>query len=364
MQPKDLILSARNGEPIMYLKEDELVGIYLLTQDNNEFNKQEACEILAGIGIYDLPEPNKKTSKYSGKSLFSMILPDSLDLEYKDKNNEIKIKKGIVTSNNIITEKIVNDVLITEIFKTYGSDDAAKFLTQASKLSLIIAYKQGISIGIGDYYIHGIETEKQAIIQEVEQKAEQLWYNYKNKKLEPLPGYSLKETYNTTNILELSMARNVAANSIKKYLNSSNDAYLMIQAKARGNIFNFIQTSLFLGQQAVRGKAPSRGYNKRLLPYFKKSDNNIMAKGFVKSGYSDGLNLIEYFEHSMGARDSAMSKSLVTAVSGYMQRRLINALQDLYIDENLAVKDASGSLIQTEYGGDSIDPMYEKLEEK
>lgn len=364
MQPKDLILSARNGEPIMYLKEDELVGIYLLTQDNTEFDKQEAGEILSGINIYDLPEPNKKTGKYNGKSLFSMILPDSLDIEYKDKSNEIKIKKGIVTSSNIITEKIVNGVLITEIFKTYGSDEAARFLTQASKLSLIIAYKQGISIGIGDYYIKGLETEKQSIIKEVEQKAEQLWYNYKNRKLEPLPGYSLKETYNTTNILELSMARNVAANSIKKYLNSSNDAYLMIQAKARGNIFNFIQTSLFLGQQAVRGKAPSRGYNKRLLPYFKKSDNNIMAKGFVKSGYSDGLNLIEYFEHSMGARDSAMSKSLVTAVSGYMQRRLINALQDLYIDENLAVKDASGSLIQTEYGGDSIDPMYEKLEEK
>ncbi len=364
MRPQDLILSARNGEPIMYLKEDELVGIYLLTREDTNFNKQEASEIMANIGLYDLPEINKKTKKYSGKSLFSMILPNTLNLEYKDNGNNIKIKNGIITSTDILSEEIVNKVLITQIFKDFGSDKAMDFLTYASKLSLIIAYKQGISIGISDYYIEDIEKAKQLLIKDIEEKASILLNNYKTKKLEPLPGYNLKETYNTTNILELSTARNIAANTIEKYLDSNNNAYLMIQAKARGNIFNFVQTSLFLGQQAVRGKAPSRGYNKRLLPYFKRSDNSISAKGFIKSSYSDGLNIIEYFQHSMGARDSAMSKSLVTAISGYMQRRLINALQDLYVDENLAVKDASGSLIQTEYGGDSIDPMYEQLVDK
>lgn len=364
MRPKDLILSARNGEPIMYLKEDELVGIYLLTREDTNFNKQEASEIMASIGVYNLPEMDKKTKRYSGKSLFSMVLPNTLNLDYKDKNNNIKIKNGIITSTDILSEKIVNEVLITQIFKDFGPDEAMNFLTFASKLSLIIAYKEGISIGISDYYIADIEIAKQSLIKDIEEKASILLNNYKTKKLEPLPGYNLRETYNTTNILELSVARNVAANTIEKYLDSKNNAYLMIQAKARGNIFNFVQTSLFLGQQAVRGKAPSRGYNKRLLPYFNKSDDSISAKGFIKSSYSDGLNIIEYFQHSMGARDSAMSKSLVTAISGYMQRRLINALQDLYVDENLAVKDASGSLIQTEYGGDSIDPMYEQLVDK
>jgi len=364
MRPQDLILSARNGEPIMYLKEDELVGIYLLTREDTNFNKQEASEIMADIGIYDLPEINKKTKKYTGKSLFSMVLPNTLNLEYKDDKNNIKIKNGIITSTDILSEKIVNEVLITQIFKDFGSGEAMNFLTFASKLSLIITYKQGISIGISDYYITDIENAKKSLIKDIEEKASILLDKYKTKKLELLPGYNLKETYNTTNILELSVARNIAANTIEKYLDSNNNAYLMIKAKARGNIFNFVQTSLFLGQQAVRGKAPSRGYNKRLLPYFKKSDDSISAKGFIKSSYSDGLNIIEYFQHSMGARDSAMSKSLVTAISGYMQRRLINALQDLYVDENLAVKDASGSLIQTEYGGDSIDPMYEQLVDK
>jgi DNA-directed RNA polymerase subunit A' len=65
--------------------------------------------------------------------------------------------------------------------------------------------------------------------------------------------------------------------------------------------------------------------------------------------------------HAMGARDSAMTKSLVTAVSGYLQRRLINAMQDFYVEKNLSVKDASGALIQTIYGGDGIDPTKEQI---
>ncbi len=363
MQPKDLILSARNGEPIMYLKEDELVGIYLLTQDNAMFTKQEASKILSSIGIYEFPEPDKKTGKFSGKSIFSMILPKTMNFEYKHGNEEITIKNGKIISNGIVTEKIVNEQLIIHIFSNYGSSEAMNFLSNASKISLITAYQYGISIGISDYYISNIIQEKEKILHETEEKAKQLLENYKAKNLEPLPGYNLKETYNSTNIIELSMVRNIAANSLKKHLTPDNDAYLMVLANARGNIFNFVQTSLFLGQQAVRGKAPSRGYRKRILPYFRKSDESIVSKGFIKSSYSDGLKLIEYYMHAMGARDSAMNKSLVTAVSGYMQRRLVNALQDIYVDNNLSVKDASGSLIQTQYGGDSIDPMYENLTE-
>jgi DNA-directed RNA polymerase beta' subunit len=67
------------------------------------------------------------------------------------------------------------------------------------------------------------------------------------------------------------------------------------------------------------------------------------------------------YMHAMGSRDSSMTKSLVTAVSGYLQRRFINALQDFYVETNLSVKDASGALIQTIYGGDGIDPTMEMV---
>ena len=98
-----------------------------------------------------------------------------------------------------------------------------------------------------------------------------------------------------------------------------------------------------------------------MLPYFRRGDPNPSAKGFIKSSFSDGLSPTEFYMHAMGARDSSMTKSLVTAVSGYLQRRLINAMQDFYADKNGAVKDASGALIQTIYGGDGIDPIRERV---
>ncbi len=60
----------------------------------------------------------------------------------------------------------------------------------------------------------------------------------------------------------------------------------------------------------------------------------------------------------MGSRDSAATKSLVTAVSGYMYRRLVNALMDFYVSNDKTVRDANYALIQPIYGGDGVDPMY------
>ena len=147
------------------------------------------------------------------------------------------------------------------------------------------------------------------------------------------PGYTRKETLELETMAQLEEARTIANRALSKSIGTDNNAMLMASVKARGNILNFVQTSMFLGQQAVRGKRPSRGYSGRILPYFTRNNKTPEAKGFVKSSFFDGLKPKEFFMHAMGSRDSAMSKSLVTAQSGYLQRRLINAMQDFYIDE-------------------------------
>ncbi len=77
----------------------------------------------------------------------------------------------------------------------------------------------------------------------------------------------------------------------------------------------------------------------------------------------DGLEVDEFFHHAMAGRESIVNKSIRTAKSGYMQRRLINALQDLVVHEDLSVRDARGSVIQFIYGGDGKDPMYASVVE-
>ncbi|MEM3827580.1 MAG: hypothetical protein QXR58_03215, partial [Candidatus Micrarchaeaceae archaeon] len=71
--------------------------------------------------------------------------------------------------------------------------------------------------------------------------------------------------------------------------------------------------------------------------------------------------MVEFYMHGMGSRDSSVSKQLIVPVSGYMYRRVLNAVQDFYVDTNLRVRDASGALIQTIYGGDAIDPTKELI---
>ncbi|MDE1871593.1 MAG: DNA-directed RNA polymerase subunit A' [Candidatus Micrarchaeota archaeon] len=363
MQPKDLILSPRDGKPIMSIEEDELIGMYFLTRDGSVFSKDEACLLLATVGIYELPKPDRK-GMYSGKAIFSMLLPEDMEFEGKSKGNTLVIKKGEITEG-MISEGFVGESdgsLILRIFERYGPDFTTEFLLRMAKMSVRVTASMGTTVSIRNYYnSEQVNKDLTSIINDVEGKASELVQKYKEKKLDSLPGYTRKETLEMEIMAELEGARTMAAKVLNKNIGPDNSTMLMAMVKARGNILQFVQTSMLLGQQAVRGKRPSRGYAGRVLPYFRRNDREPSAKGFVTSSFSTGLKPTEFFMHAMGSRDSAMSKSLVIAQSGYLQRRLVNAMQDFYVDENLSVKDASGSLIQTIYGGDGIDPTKERL---
>jgi len=363
MQPKDLILSPRDGKPIMAIEEDELIGMFYLTREGATFSKDEACLLLATVGIYELPKPEKK-GVYSGKDIFSKLLPEDLDFEGKSGNQTLVIKKGKIVEG-MVSESFVgesNGSLILKIFEDYGPDFTTDFLLNMAKMSVRVTAFSGTTVSIRNYYNSDqINKELGKIVEDVQGKAQSLVKKYNEKKLDSLPGYTMRETLEMEVMAELEGARTMAAKALNKNIGPENSTMLMAMVKARGNIMQFVQTSMLLGQQAVRGKRPSRGYSGRVLPYFKRNDKTPEAKGFVTSSFSTGLKPIEFFMHAMGSRDSAMSKSLVIAQSGYLQRRLVNAMQDFYVDENASVKDASGSLIETIYGGDGIDPTKEKL---
>jgi DNA-directed RNA polymerase subunit A' len=366
MQPKDMILGPRDGKPVMFIEEDEIIGMYLLTKEDALFTKDDACSLLSNCEVYELPKPDRK-GMYTGKSIFSMLLPKDLNFVSKIGNQSITIKNGQLVDgtvqNNFVGEG--NGTLILKIFEDYGPDATTEFLLRMAKLSVRVAAIMGVTISVKDYYNSDtINKDLARIVTDVETKATELAQKYKDKKLDSLPGYTRRETLEMEVMAGLEGARTMAEQVLKKNISpDTNNTQLMASVKARGNILNFVQISMLLGQQAVRGKRPSRGYNGRVLPYFRRNDKNPVSKGFVKSSFFNGLQPIEFFMHAMGSRDSAMSKSLVIAQSGYLQRRLVNAMQDFYVDENLSVKDASGSLIQTIYGGDGIDPTKERIEE-
>jgi len=130
----------------------------------------------------------------------------------------------------------------------------------------------------------------------------------------------------------------------------------MTRTGARGSSLNIGQMSACVGQQAVRGKRIMRGYVGRALPHFEPGDPSPKARGFVYSSYQKGLDSVEFFFHAMGGREGLVDTAVRTQQSGYMQRRLINALEHLRLEYDGTVRNSAGDIIQLKYGEDGVDP--------
>jgi len=142
---------------------------------------------------------------------------------------------------------------------------------------------------------------------------------------------------------------------VDRYINKSSEAYLMAKTGARGSLTNIVQMVATLGQQTIRGERIKRGYRTRTLPHFPVGDIGPFSGGFVSSSFIKGLTPVEYFFHAAGGRDGLIDTAVRTAQSGYMQRRIINALQDAYVAYDGTVRYGSGLLLQPLYGDDGTD---------
>jgi len=381
------IISPRNGNAIIKGHEDHVSGAYFLTHKNAEFDKREAAQILALVNIFKLPKPDLGKN-FSGKLLFSQILPKKLNAEFitklckrndckyydgktkgcsaKDKcpfDSYVKIVDGKLVSGNI-EKNAMENVLIEKLFRI-SPEDARKFIDRVTVMSLHVITKHGFSVDYEDYKVS--EKAVDSIIEVINKSKREvkvLVLKYKNKTLERLPGRSLKETMEEKVMVVLSESRSKCEKIIEDDLGMENTAILMAKIGARGSLLNVIQMGGLLGQQAVRGKRISRGYMQRPLHHFKRGDFGADARGFVTSSFTEGLDPREFFMHAMGGRESLVNTAIRTARSGYMQRRLINALQDFVVNSDLSVKDASKNIIQFVYGGDGVDPMKRKWVEE
>jgi DNA-directed RNA polymerase subunit A' len=371
MKVHNQILSPRHGQAIIKFHEDYISGCWFLTREESEYTKDEACYLLAIGGITKLPAPDRK-DKWSGKLIFSMFLPKSLscviNAKFKRKKPDgsdhpdslVVIKDGILVQG-AIDNKALGEIL-ERIIYLEGFDAAKEFLDRVGKISLHAITMHGLSVSLANYSL-----SKEALAQinklqdNLKRETESLIVKYKNKTLEPIPGRTLKESLEEKIMQLTSLTRDLSGQIVEKNLGTDNSSIIMASIGARGSLLNAIQMASMVGQQAIRNKRPSRGYRQRLLPHFKKGDRGVLAKGFVASSFKKGLTPTEFFQHSMGGRESLVNTAIRTARSGYMQRRLINALQDMIVRADYSVRDSGGKIIQFTYGGDAIDPMFSKI---
>ena len=121
---------------------------------------------------------------------------------------------------------------------------------------------------------------------------------------------------------------------------------------------NISQIMACVGQQNVDGKRIPFGFNRRSLPHFSKDDFGPESKGFVSNCYVSGLTPQEFYFHAMGGREGLIDTACKTAETGYIQRRLIKAMEDVQVKYDATVRTSKDLLIQFIYGEDGLDATY------
>jgi len=139
----------------------------------------------------------------------------------------------------------------------------------------------------------------------------------------------------------LNEARDKAGDFAYKNLAASNKIQNMVKAGSKGTYLNISQIMGCVGQQNVEGKRIGFGFNNRSLPHFAKFDYGPMSKGFVESNYITGLGAEEFFFHAMGGREGLIDTAVKTSETGYIQRRLVKALEDVMVKYDGTVRNCS-----------------------
>ena len=367
---KEQLHSPRFGGPIIGCIHDHITGTYLLTKKDSEFDRKAAASILGASGII----LDSKAKSFTGKELFSYLLPKDMNLEFKAKfclkcdtclNEKCKYDAYVKIVNGKLTTGVIDDravgafsgKIIDYLIVHYGAERTAQFLNQITPVALQMVMLTGVTNGLDEEDLPAKALDEiNDTMGKMESKVNGVIRDFQQGKLSEMPGRTLDETLEQKIMATVNRGRDLAGRISESYLNETNQIAVMARTGARGNILNITQMSACLGQQAVRGQRIQRGYRTRTLSHFKEGDLGTKAHGFVRSSYKTGLGPTEFFFHAMGGRESLTDTAMRTPKSGYLQRRLINATQDLKLEYDGTVRDNSGVIIQFKYGEDGIDP--------
>src|SRR6267154_2875379 len=123
-----------------------------------------------------------------------------------------------------------------------------------------------------------------------------------------------------------------------------------------GSVINVSQMVACVGQQIISGHRVPDGFQDRSLPHFPKKSREPPSKGFVRNSFYTGLTATEFLFHAISGREGLVDTAVKTAETGYMQRRLMKALEDLTTQYDLSVRNSTGGVVQFRYGDDGLDP--------
>lgn len=352
MMSTNNILSPASGEPIIVPSQDVVLGLYYLTrerinakgegkifassQEAQNFYEDDMIDIHAKIKVRMPADPSEHSLGYQlvettvGRVILSDILPKGMPFSH---------------INKPMTKKAISKVL-DNCYRNHGVKETVIFADQLMYTGFKYATRAGASIGIEDMQI---PEDKASIIELADQEVREIESQFRSGLVTNGERYNkvIDIWSRTTEMVAKSMMANIATddvvdkNGVTVKQDSFNPVFMMADSGARGSAAQIKQLAGMRGLMS----AP---------------DGSIIETP-ITANFREGLNVIQYFISTHGARKGLADTALKTANSGYLTRRLVDVAQDVVITE-LDCGTENGVLMQPLIeGGDIVEPLHERV---
>ena len=354
------IVSPALNMPIITFVQDAVLGGHLMTMDvSTKFTHREMMNTLSWTNAKNVNLDNSNTEKlYSGMDALSFCIPE-INLRIKNRREEsVNIKNGNIQNDSGSFDKKVFTSLIHSIFRDKGPEQCAGFFNNSQHVIRAYLIKNSFSVGIRDLVLDkGLSQQIDVKIDQQKLEVEKTIQTLHLNMFENMSSDSEKVAFENKVTRQLTAARSSAENLLKQTHDSifDNRFMNMVNGGSKGKLINLAQMTACLGQQIIEGRRVPYGFNYRCLPHYTKFDDSSAARGFVHSSFQKGLGPLEFFFHAMAGREGIIDTAVKTSSTGYIQRKLMKALEDYKVTWSKCVKDAQNNIIQFLYGDDNSD---------
>lgn len=365
------IISPATSTPTIKIVQDSMIASYLITQLDFATTGERAFQYLMTMtklkSDFDFFKIREK-EKWSGKDLFSAIMPN-ISLKNIIYDGDVYVK-GVEIKNGTLVDGIMakdtlgggSNGIIQAIFNQCGPEICRDFLDNLQRFAISYMEDHGFTVGFGDAIPpKEVRKEIKQVLEEKKREAEELILKAQMGLFEPNLSEELKAAKLELEIGNIGSASTEAVEKlVTKKLPPDNNFKRSVNSGSKGKDFNLNQIAGTVGQQEIDGRRITYGYTGRVLPHFTKYDQSLQSRGYVFNSYMNGLNPAEFYSAAMGSRVSAVQGNIQTAETGYKQRQMGKAMEDLKVAYDGTVRDASNNIVQYCYGVDGYDSI--KLE--
>lgn len=367
------IVSAQANKPIVSLVQDSLIAAYLMTLRDTFLTRDRFMQLTMSLRypLKDMPPPAiiKPTPLWTGKQLFSLLLP-LIEIDKTVRNGQvagidkssdgfmdIEERRVLIVQGELLVGTLCKKTLgntaggiIHILVNDLGHTIAANFIGDAQRLLVDYMEYRGFSVGISDCVSSKhVQDKVTGLIKRCFETSGRIAREAVNAPARIVEG-------SITNMMSSMIAKGSAA--VQQHMNWTNNINMMVTSGSKGSPINIAQIMACVGQQNVEGSRLKFASDGRTLPSYTHADKTPVSRGFVSNSYYQGLTAQEYFFHAMGGREGLVDTAVKTAVTGYIQRRLIKALEGVMVMYDNTVRNPQGQLFQTLYGADGMDAVY------